>query len=347
MAEQNENEFIKAESGVAVGKGINKEMKKTVILFLAIFFSIEELSAQSAYATFAALQHEGKLMSFTGIDALKEAVEAAEDGDVITLSSGLFNGDCTITKAITLRGAGMTGPDATRLTGAGRLDVSITGAEDKTLIIEGIDTGIYGITCSLTEPKSLGQLIVRKCFVAEHLIIEGVDNIVISNCKIQELRVAYLSSLNCYNSLVSYSSFGGYGSAIFKNCIVSAGPMASYEDCVCYAMTSWWAGCSVTNTIYVLENGEEVLTSPIHKNVSYVNGWSSIFDWNQESSLLDIDVMRSFDYKTKSDIDPSIGIYAGQFPFSPKLDLPTIKSISVSKQTDGDGKLGIDVEIED
>lgn len=322
-------------------------MKKLFFTLVASLLIAANLLAQSAYATFAALQHEGKLTSFTGIDALKEAVEAAEDGDVITLSSGIFNGECTITKAITLRGAGMTGPDATRLTGAGRLDVSITGAEDKTLVIEGIDTGIYGITCHLNEPKSLGQLIVRKCFIPEFLVVEGVDDIVISNCKVQELQVSFWSSLNCYNSLVANTSFGGYGSAVFKNCIVGGGPMATYEDCVCYAMTSWWAGCSVTNTIYVLENGEEVLTSPTHKNVSYVNGMTSIFDWNQECPLFDVDVMRSFDYKTKSDIDPSIGIYAGQFPFSPKLDLPTIKGINVSKQTDTDGKLGIDVEIEE
>jgi hypothetical protein len=122
--------------------------------------------------------------------------------------------------------------------------------------------------------------------------------------------------------------------------------MATYEDCVCFSMTSWWAGCSVTNTIYALELGEEVSTSPLHKNVSYTNGLASIFDWNQDSYLFDVDAMRSFDYKTKSDVAPSIGIYAGQFPFSPKLDLPTIKSINVSTQSDADGKLGIDVEIE-
>lgn len=329
-----------------VGKEcINKEMKKKIILFLALFFSIGKLSAQSAYATFAALQHDGKLTSFTGIDALKEAVEAAEDGDVITLSSGVFNGECTITKAITLRGAGMTGPDATRLTGPGRLDVSITGAEDKTLVIEGIDTGIYGITCNLNV-KSLGQLIVRKCFVAEFFQIQGVDNIIISNCKIRELSVNGWSSLNCYNSVVCCSGFGGYVSAVFKNCFVSAGPMSTYEDCICYNMTTYWAGCSATNTIYALQPSEEVSTSPLHKNVSYVNSLTSIFDWNQDYSFFDWDFMRSFDYKTKSDVAPSIGIYAGQFPFSPKLDLPTIKSINVSTQTDADGKLGIDVEIE-
>ena len=54
----------------------------------------------------ATLEHNETTTVFVGVNALSEAHNAAVNGDLITLSSGTFNA-CNITKAITLRGAGM------------------------------------------------------------------------------------------------------------------------------------------------------------------------------------------------------------------------------------------------
>lgn len=80
-------------------------MKKllTSILFVTIAFSNGALAQNNLVAT---LEHNDTLSVFYGVDALKSAHDASADGDVITLSSGTFNAS-NITKAITLRGAGM------------------------------------------------------------------------------------------------------------------------------------------------------------------------------------------------------------------------------------------------
>lgn len=63
------------------------------------------VSAQSALI--ATLMHGDEISTFQSSEALKQAYEKAVDGDVITLSSGTFNAPSPITKAITIRGAGM------------------------------------------------------------------------------------------------------------------------------------------------------------------------------------------------------------------------------------------------
>lgn len=65
--------------------------------------------AATAQTPTATLSHAGNVKCFYGKEALVNAVAEAENGDNITLSSGLFSGT-TIDKAITVKGAGMS-PD--------------------------------------------------------------------------------------------------------------------------------------------------------------------------------------------------------------------------------------------
>ncbi len=78
-------------------------MKKLFFLMAAIMVVTMSFAQSSTLAT---LSHNGQMSIFYGSDALKSAHDAAQHGDVITLSSGTFNG-VTITKALTIRGAGM------------------------------------------------------------------------------------------------------------------------------------------------------------------------------------------------------------------------------------------------
>lgn len=82
-------------------------MKKTILYALiAVFGFATQATAQNS--VLATLHHNGEIKTFIGVNALVEANKVADHGDVITLSSGTFNAPTdTITKAITLRGAGM------------------------------------------------------------------------------------------------------------------------------------------------------------------------------------------------------------------------------------------------
>ena len=72
-----------------------------------LLLSLAGMTKAFAQTQVATLQHEGNISAFYGPSALAVAHDAAIDGDTITLSSGNFNfQSCTITKAITLHGAG-------------------------------------------------------------------------------------------------------------------------------------------------------------------------------------------------------------------------------------------------
>ena len=79
-------------------------MKKLFLSLVAVMAATMSFAQSSLLAT---LSHDGNISAYYGANALKEVMEAAEAGDVVTLSSGQFNAT-NITKPITLRGAGMS-----------------------------------------------------------------------------------------------------------------------------------------------------------------------------------------------------------------------------------------------
>ena len=78
-------------------------MKKLFLILTSVFVSAYAMAQDTFVAT---LEHNGEYTNFYNNTALTAAYEAAEDGDVITLSSGTFT--CpNITKGVTIRGIGL------------------------------------------------------------------------------------------------------------------------------------------------------------------------------------------------------------------------------------------------
>ena len=121
-------------------------MKKILTLILFAMMMVGNSFAQSHLV--ATLDHEGTVSVFTGKDAFINAYEAAADGDVITLSSGAFNSKLTITKAISLYGAGMLPYEsASILSDTLSIDIPVNANHD--LLIEGMRFGVvytYGLS---------------------------------------------------------------------------------------------------------------------------------------------------------------------------------------------------------
>lgn len=124
-------------------------MKKTLLSALvAVLGFTTQATAQTMLAT---LFHDNDIKTFYGAGALREAHAAATHGDVITLSSGTFT-STKITKAITLRGAGMEYDSLTTTEPTiieGTFEISITAADSvlngNSLTMEGIFSR-YSIT---------------------------------------------------------------------------------------------------------------------------------------------------------------------------------------------------------
>ena len=82
--------------------GPQPQMKKTLLLALAMFFATVSFAQQQL----ATLNHNDSITVYYGASALQQAHNAAVAGDIITLSPGSFT-SVTITKPVSIRGAGM------------------------------------------------------------------------------------------------------------------------------------------------------------------------------------------------------------------------------------------------
>lgn len=179
----------------------------------------------------ATLQHGSDIQAFYGEDALSVAHEIAEDGDIITLSAGLFKG-CEITKALAIRGDGMWRTSIT-----GETSFTLPQKTLHTLSLEGLQLSPQNdITFTGTDGSE--KVVISKCIIGI-----GYYNIYFVRCSVTLIQSASWatslvsrtgSHLTCINSLICgldcYGcelqncnlSYTGYyiDHSTIKNCIV-------------------------------------------------------------------------------------------------------------------------------
>lgn len=345
-------------------------MKKYfVTLFLSVFCFVVQVSAQSS--VIATLFHDGDIKTFYGTGALRSAHAAAVHGDVITLSSGSFTAT-DITKAVTLRGAGMeydsiSVTEPTIISG----DFSIQIASDSTLqnnnlVMEGIyhnASGSITVKGSLENPQFVKcRLYEISCSNASYIYYANFINCVIAN------QVFFYSSgsatfVNCYvNDLYQYNSGSSHE---FQNCVVidskfSNVSNAVFRNCFLYATTSTSSSSSLnklpsTSPAYNCVALSATSSTNIFANQSnttntQVSSFSDVFKTWTGSSLANFKTERlelTDAAKTKylgSD-GTQIGIYGGSIPFDPRPSNPQITKLNVASKSTADGKLSVDIEV--
>lgn len=89
-------------------------MKKFSLFVVALVGTLLA-HAQQTEAVTATLQNGAKSTVYYGIDAFKTAFANAQDGGIITLSSGTFNVPDNIDKSVRIYGAGMEDDAATNI----------------------------------------------------------------------------------------------------------------------------------------------------------------------------------------------------------------------------------------
>ena len=155
---------------------------KKIMFLLTLLCSSMTIKAQSDQMT-AILQHGEETSVFKGASALINAHAAAEDGDVITLSDGIFTAT-NITKNVSIYGAGYetdeaSGTTATEIVG----DWAIATDSNKPLSdihIEGV-----GIKNSLLPCRyaSVERFTLNKCHVYGNISLSNtITGFIISQC---------------------------------------------------------------------------------------------------------------------------------------------------------------------
>lgn len=331
-------------------------MKNFKVLGWALMM-IMSLCTQNSYAQdvqMATLQHEDELSTYYGVNAFIEAMDKAEHGDVINLSSGIFNSPY-ITKAVKIYGAGYSQNSATNQYETKMANDMYVDINDgaKGLLIEGL------YTRWLSFKNTINNATVSRCMIDGYLGIDNAKNCLVEKCRIKDCFYAGNHSENVIldNSVVSYIESNDYDatfmirhciigwlvhdtkyahglrSASISNSVIFSGGGTNtiqYENCVLhYELSSniKHVGCHwVSNPLTLFEN---LPTFSYEQQESYRLPMDNDFILNKKEIELN---------KIVSSDGTEIGIHGGTSPFTSIPSNPQIVSKEIATETDEEGK---------
>lgn len=337
-------------------------MKKLFALMIAVVCMAATATAQEAIAM---LKHGTTTKTFTGIDALKSAHEAADNGDLITLSSGTFTA-VDITKTVTIRGAGME-YDATYNTQptiiSGDFTIAVPDGTSGNVQIEGIyheKTITFNNAIQLLNPKfikcRLGTVRCGTYTVQGTEYRCAVRDAIFLHCKIinyvgcaKNSSETFISCYVCdpntssdvatsemyFRNCIVYLSYSSYlHSSKFINCIIirsssNYNTYTSFQNCLLKSGT-FPNLTESSNHYWTYEN-----TANIFKTYTGTYNSTETFELNDDAKALYVD-----------ENGKEIGIHGGTFPYNPRVAGPHIKSMEVAPRSTADGMLNVKMTIE-
>lgn len=322
-------------------------MKKFIVLFVAVM-AMFATTAKAQSSLLATLNHEGTISTFYGTNALQQAHAAAADGDVITLSSGTFQ-SVNITKAVTLRGAGMVLDAATQTEPtvlANDFTIDIPDETTQRLTIEGIYTNQM---VRINKLKNAMFLKDRFRYFAFPGSAYGKD-LTFIHCRITER----------YNG-TDYSN----NSAVFQNCIVRDmhGNNYIFNNCLFLEANNLHCGNSEYRNCIILGSNNANSSSTYYNNLYCKYSSKVNFDVTNNTNVEvaeDNEAIKNLfgnsddnEYKLteaakaliKGTDGTEVGIYGGSLPYDPTPTNPQISKFNVAAKTTADGKLSVDIEV--
>lgn len=335
-------------------------MKKSIILALSLVLSVATFAQQ-----LATLNHNGTTTAYYGMNALQQAHSAAVNGDIITLSSGIFN-SVDITKAVTIRGAGAwvdtNGNSNTVLYG----DFTLNIQEDtnNNLVLEGINAmsvitynevhNPHFIKCAFGQFKfySYSNIHMYDASFNNCILVDWRNYKGTNSGNWPALGTQFINS-------VVLSQFENGCPGTFDHCIVNQDPSTAssklFQNCVLYC--NWTSSypptygigsafnCMYINignygSVYLFKNmanrvqWNRNIISSVFKNFDGTYGSTTTFELQDSiaANYLGLD-------------GTQIGIYGGLHPFSPKVTSQVIKSINVAQRNNSEGKLEVNIEM--
>lgn len=304
----------------------------------AMWMSIIAFSATAQSTQLATLQHQDQVSIFYGAESLKRAVDAASDGDVITLSAGQFDAP-SIDKELTIRGSGMGIIDAPGYS----IPTIIKGGSraEKALTIEAVDIDDLLVVDDVTIEKSNVDRLSQA-------VSSYAGNVTIIQSRVH-LAQLYKSNITAINSRISnsFTASNHCKSANLLNCILYYG--GSYSGDIynltltnCVVMTSKSIGLDNSIAAYNC-----ILCGNINTKIASVNSTNlirtditTVFKDEGYYELLD-------EFKSFATTDGTeVGIYGGNLGFTQTPNNPQITKFTVAPRTSADGKLSVEIQVE-
>ena len=330
-----------------------KAMGAALFVLLLVVVGTKNALAQTLVAT---LKHGDNISFYYGANALVDAHNAAETGDIITLSSGSFV-PTTITKAITLRGAGcvedtISGVHPTVIAGNILFNIANSTA-DEYLMVEGIYFSGEALHSTLNYPKFI------KCnfndFDQQNNV--SMNNAQFINCmfyKFQFICTTNTTLINCAvrnaeglnyanRTVVAYNSYIGLASFPYAmnayNCIFARYDVGSYQLSSysvaynCVGIKNQYQGTGMFNCS--------------NYNCMEVDNFSDIFETfaggfsYEEAFILKEEIATGF----LGDDGTEVGIHGGAIPYAPRPSYQIVRHYSVPNKSDNEGHLNVEIEV--
>lgn len=323
-------------------------------MLIALTTAIVSYSQSGLTAT---LSHNGGITTFYGKAALQEAHEASQHGDIITLSSGTFMAT-DITKALTIRGAGMHADSVACILPtiiSGDFNINVPDSIEQHLTMEGIySNDVIYVQC-LKDAVFLKDRFYSFTYDGNNYN-SLMKNLTFVHCKVTAgLHLSANASVTCINCYITYPST--YGSTLshfdFTNCIIvgvrSSLRWSSLTNCIVRMYDSGILDGSNTalNCLGYETNGD-IFRNTVHTNCTLFTGeLNTLFKtykgtYNDDESFELTDEAKAL--YIGSDLK-QVGMYGGSLPFSPIPTNPRIVKCNVASESTSDGKLSVDIEV--
>ncbi|MCM1520739.1 MAG: hypothetical protein NC098_08140 [Lachnoclostridium sp.] len=323
-------------------------MKKLVLFMTAaLAFS---LTAKAQTSQVATLSNGENITTYYSGTALKDAYNAAKDGDIITLSSGTFTAT-DIKKNVIIRGAGMMVDDNPTIIN-GDFEIYCEANDDASLTLEGVYVNGKTKISKATNPR------IIKCFFKK-FALNNANNVTVLHCDIRTMEFGSYSEkptgnfIGCYLAEINYGQnissmsftncrfwFGGGGNDIgylynstLKNCIIA-------EDATKGASSYINSSTVATYCYYV-----GPATDPFKNILSTTNKqFGTDTNITKEGSVT-YELPDELATTWLGDDGTQVGMHGGFIPFDPTPTNPQITKFNVASKTTADGKLSVDIEV--
>ena len=320
-------------------------MKKILLSIVALCCTVVAGAQNNSSEIQSAILQNGETTSiFYGANALKDAYTAAEDGSIITLTSGTFTNPGDIKKSVSIYGAGFE-DNATegvkRTTISGDL-IYLADTDGSNLLsprLEGVFTGTIKIkqVTNMTISKcqfnwldvtgtGIENLLVRQClFDAVNGYNYVINGMAVKNCFLKNYNrnltaVSQVIQVEFDHCLLSFDSSSGsynHSVALYTNSILrySGGGCiengSKAEKCIFYKRTLSVDVTSIDNWLDVYMDATLFTDAT---NVSYKPEWTYTLK----------------DSKYKGTDGTEVGINGGKYPWNKQPELPYVKNLSAT-----------------
>ena len=330
-------------------KNINSISKRVMITLFVLLLSVVGTKNTFAQNQVAILQHNDTLSAFYGPEALSAAHEASSDGDIITLSSGNFNG-CTLSKAVTIHGAGCVDDPESHLAPTripGTLYISKPDGTSP-LTIEGVWFGtIYRYTAR--------NVRFIKCNINNTTYGNGNSDFYFVNCIIKDFSY-YGNGLLIQNSVVRFTYYYQNdqnnmniinNSVICLNNSVDIGNTRGYNCIFATADNNGASNSTFYNCVEIQTGDTNIFEGQLNESNMQVNSYDEVFETFAGT------VEYNENYQLKSDFASSflgndgteVGIHGGLLPYNTRPSYMYIRTTNVAGQTTEDDKLSVEIEL--